>query len=117
MHGVRFPVISYDPERFLRRIEQPVGAGERLDQCLVTQEFVQIQSIHPPGIKSCEHLIHHDQQVDLFVRIIGKPSIGGFVGQTQRNVFFVGRVGGQRIVHAVSLVIILQDIHQTVLFE
>jgi len=48
--------------------KQSVGAGERLNQIFVLQHLIQIQCIDPLGVKACQHLIHHDQQIKLFFR-------------------------------------------------
>ena len=67
LHRVRTAVIL-DGAKLFVIAKQSVGAGERLNQIFVLQHFIQIQGVDPLGVKACQHLIHHDQQIKLFFR-------------------------------------------------
>lgn len=85
---MRIAVVADEPKG-LFRAKQTVGAGEGLDQVLIGQDFIPIECIDPFGVEAGQHLIYHDQKIDLLFRRPFNPHIGLLVRQPQGNIFLI----------------------------
>ena len=56
----------------LGRVENPVGAGEGLDQPVVPEVLVDVESIEERGIETGEEHVDDDGYVDLFLALAGQ---------------------------------------------
>ena len=112
---MRTAIIPDDAKRLIRP-KQAVGAGKCLNQPFVLQHLIQIQRVDPLGIKSRQHLIHHDQQVDLFFRGALHPLIRRFVRKTSRNVLFHFGKGGDAKLLPIPGIVIFDDLLQSLFF-
>ena len=115
LHRMRTAIIPDDTKRLIRP-KQAVGAGKCLNQPFVLQHLIQIQRVDPLGIKSRQHLIHHDQQVDLFFRGALHPLIRRFVRKTSRNVLFHFGKGGDAELLPIPGIVIFDDLLQSLFF-
>ena len=79
---MRLAVVADDSERLVRP-EQAVRAAERLDDAFVVDDLVEIQRIHPFRVKSGEHLVHDNEQIELLAAVRRYAVIWAFVRQTR----------------------------------
>lgn len=79
-HRIRIPVIPDDAEGLVLA-ENAVRPRKSLNQIFIGEHLVQIQRIQPLRVEAREHLIHHDEQVDLLLRL----PVDGFIGPLVRQ--------------------------------
>ena len=105
LHRIRFAVIADRAKGLFIEMKEAVGSGKSLNQILVSQFFIQIQGIHPFGIETCQHLVDHDQQIQLFFRL--QSLIGFLVRQSGGNILLKSRVPADIEVLAIARIVIL----------
>ena len=82
LHCVRPSIVSNGSEGLVGA-EQAVCAAERLDDVFVFDGLVEVERVEPFGIEACEHLIHHDEQINAGITVGVDVDVGLLVGQTR----------------------------------
>ena len=114
---MRFSVILDCSERFFVFPEQPVRAGECLNHIGILKNFIQVQSVYPLGIKSCQHLVDDNQQIYLFFRLTFNPFVRFLVRKSCGDILFHFRPSRNCEILIITLIIIFNQLLQTVFFD
>ena len=101
----------------LVRAEQAVGATEGLDDALVVDDLVEVEGVEPLGVETCEHLVHHDEQVDAALSVGVDVAVGFLMGKARRDVLFHGGPGGNGELLVICFVVVLDKLDQGVLLH
>jgi len=60
----------------LGRVENAVGAGERLDQAVLLEVLVDIERVEELGVEAGEEHVDDNGDVDLFLALRGRSRFG-----------------------------------------
>ena len=60
LHRMWHAIVADRTKWFFIDIKETIGSGKRLNQVLIQQYLIQIQSVDPLRVKACEHLIYDD---------------------------------------------------------
>jgi len=73
---MRATIVADDSKGFVRA-KETIGAAKGLDDVLVFHHLIHIERIDPLRVEAGKHLIHHDEEVQLLLRL--NVAIGLFV--------------------------------------
>ena len=113
-HGVGTTIVTDDPKGFVGT-EETIGAAEGLDDVFILHHFIHIERVDPLRVETREHLIDHNKEVQLCLRF--EVAIGLFVGKSERYVYLILCIGGQRVVHSEECFIPFEYLHQAIFFD
>ncbi len=116
LHRVRFAIVT-DGAKGLVRPEQAVGSRERLNDVFILQQLVEVERVHPFRVEAGQHLIHHDQQIELFVWFCLNADVLLFMRKAQHEILLEFRVRAEVELLPVACVVVFQDFDEAFRFK
>ena len=107
-HGVRTTIVTNHTKGFVGT-KETICATKGLDNIFILHHLIYIERVDPLRVKACEHLIDHDEQVQLCLRF--DIAVRLFMSKSERYVYLILGIGGQRVVHTEEGVIPFKYLH------
>ena len=108
---MRVTIIFNSSKRFVQP-KKTIGTGKRLNNIFILEQFIQIKRIDPFGVKSRQHLIDHNQKIELFFRFSSNAFIRFFMRKSGGNIFLHSGKSGNTEMLPVARIIVLNNFFQ-----